>query len=309
MTELVNPAQAQRVLVHNKHFMQIDALDSLGLRANSQSFEPEETALCKKLIGSGDRVLDIGANIGYYTLLFCDLVAPGGGVTAIEPDSQNFEILRDNLQMQVADGTATLHQLAVGNTEQTATLFRAAENTGMHRMYPSVCCVAGSAEVRVIRGDSLALAPLNFIKIDIEGYEPFALQGFAQTLKQSPQVKILSEFSPLSIIEARFSPVAFLKSMRDQGFHLVAQQRQTWTQISYEDITRPLEAIPDLAIAEFERTLKASDGTQAITDHCIAFLTRHAYPRPIVENLLFVAPGAWLSVCNALGIEMGAALR
>ncbi|MEO7106284.1 MAG: FkbM family methyltransferase, partial [Rhodoferax sp.] len=206
-------------------------------------------------------------------------------------------------------GTAKLHQLAVGNAEQKATLFRAAENTGMHRMYPSVCCVAGSSEVSVIRGDSLALAPLDFMKIDIEGYEPFALQGFAETMKQSPQMKILCEFSPLSIIEARFSPVVFLNSLRDQGFHLVAHQGHAWTQITYEDITQHLEAIPDVAIVEFEKTLKASDGNQAIADHCVAFLTRHAYPRPIVENLLFVAPSAWPSVCNKLGIEMGAALN
>lgn len=49
--------------------------------------------------------------------------------------------------------------------------------------------------------DDLGLAPLECIKIDIEGFEPQALRGLLQTLQDSPRVKILSEFSPLSIME------------------------------------------------------------------------------------------------------------
>ena len=302
MTEVLNSTE-HPVLVHNKHLMRVDALDSLSLRANSGIFESEETALCKQLIHCGDRVLDIGANIGYYTLLFCDLVSPKGLVAAIEPDSNNFEILKHNLRKQTADGIVSLHQLALGNKEQKAQLFRAEENTGMHRMYASVCCGPESSEVSVIQGDSLALAPLDFIKIDIEGYEPFALQGLCSTLKQSPRVKILCEFSPLSLLEAGYSPVLFLQEMDDLGFYLVAQEQQAWKQMDYQEIVRALQRIPASAIAEFESSLRRADGNQAITEKGMSFLKQHAYPRPILENLLFVAPDAWQSVCKVLNIK------
>ena len=302
MTDILDSTE-HPVLVHNKHLIRVDALDSLGLRANSGIFESEETALCKQLIHCDDRVLDIGANIGYYTLLFCDLVSPNGMVAAIEPESNNFEILKHNLCKQTTDGIVSLHQLALGNKEQKAQLFRAEENTGMHRMYASVCCGTESSEVSVIQGDSLALAPLDFIKIDIEGYEPFALQGLGNTLKQSPKLKILCEFSPLSLLEAGYSPVLFLQEMRDLGFYLVAWEQQAWKQTDYHEIVRALQRIPALAIAEFENSLRHADGNQAIAEKGMSFLRQHAYHRPILENFLFVAPGAWQSVCKTLNIK------
>lgn len=302
MTELLDSTE-HPVLIHNKHLIRIDALDSLGLRANSGIFECEETALCKQLIQCNDRVLDVGANIGYYTLLFCDLVSTNGVVVAIEPDNNNFEILKHNLRKQAANGIASLHQLGLGHKEQKAQLFRAEENTGMHRMYASVCCSAESSEVSVIQGDSLALAPLDFIKIDIEGYEPFALQGLCSTLKQSPKLKILCEFSPLSLLEAGYSPALFLQEMRDLGFYLVSQEQQAWKQTDYHEIVQALQRIPASAIIEFENTLRHADGNQAIAEKGISFLRQHAYHRPILENLLFVAPGAWQSVCKILNIK------
>jgi FkbM family methyltransferase len=291
------------VLVHDKHLIRVDALDSLGLRARNGIFEPEEIALCKQLIHCGDRVLDIGANIGYHTVLFCDLVFPNGSVTAIEPDSENFGILKSNLRQQAADGIVSLHQLALGSKEEKAQLFRAEENTGMHRMYASVCCGAESFEVSVIQGDSLALAPLDFIKIDIEGYEPFALLGLRGTLKQSPKLKILCEFSPLSLLEAGYSPVTFLHEMRDLGLHLLVLEGQSWRQMDYSEMTQALERIPALAIAEFGNSLRQADGNQAITEKSVSFLRQHAYSRPILENVLFVAPDAWQSVCKTLNVK------
>jgi FkbM family methyltransferase len=304
MAEVSEPTE-DYVVVHSNHLIKIDALDSLGLRANSGIYESEETNLCKQLIHKGDRVLDVGANIGYYTLLFGDLVSPDGFVSAIEPDSENFELLVNNVKIPLALGLTEVHNLALGNKEHAAPLFRAIENTGMHRMYSSVCCGDGFTEVQVIRGDSLELAPLDFLKIDIEGYEPFALQGLIQTIKQSPQLKILCEFSPLSILEAKYSPVAFLNEMQDLGFKLVAHvQQQGWQQINYEDITQSLHRIPSLAIDEFEKKLKFSDGNRVIAEECVAFLTQHAYPRPILENLLFIASSAWQSVSSTLNIEV-----
>ena len=56
-------------------------------------YEPSETALMPQLITPGDTVLDIGANIGYFTILASRLVGPEGHIFAFEPEAKNFYVL------------------------------------------------------------------------------------------------------------------------------------------------------------------------------------------------------------------------
>lgn len=288
------------VCIHQRHLIITDELDSLGLRANNGIFEPNETQLCQKLIRSGDRVLDIGANIGYYTLLFCDLVSLEGHVWAFEPDAQNFHYLQHNLTNPLVKGVVSLYSVALGESLGKARLYHAIQNTGMHRLYASACCSNEYYEVSVITGDSLALAPVNFIKIDIEGYEPYALQGLTETIKNSPEIKILCEFSPLSIWEAGFHPVLFLEHMQKLGFHLLVQSDDTWVNCTFEQMITALQLIPDVAVSEFISHQAQIENTQTIVENVQAFLVHHGYDRPLLENVLFVAPAAWSTVCTAL---------
>lgn len=244
---------------YDRHLIQAGALDSL--LANNEIFEPEDTALCQQLIMCGDRVLDIGANSGYFTLLFCELVSPGGFVSAIEPDRENFEILQANLCKQEANGIVSLH----------------------------------------MKDDTLE-TPLDFIKINITGHKPFALQGLASTLKQSPQLKILCKFSPFSLREAAYSPVEFLKEMCTLGFHLLVKDQQTWKEMDFTEITEAFQHIQPVALTEF--FIKHTDSEQASLDgQAVSFLEQHDYQRPVLENFLFVAPGAWQTVCTTLAIN------
>ena len=61
-------------------------------------FEPFETHLLRREIRPGDVVLDIGANIGYYTIQFAHLVGARGKVVAFEPDSVNFNLLEQSVK-------------------------------------------------------------------------------------------------------------------------------------------------------------------------------------------------------------------
>jgi FkbM family methyltransferase len=304
MKSLATKSDEQPVQVHCNHFIEVDAADSLALRANHGVFEPDETMLCRQLINCGDRVLDIGANIGYYTLLFTDLVSPHGYVIAIEPDQQNFSYLQRNLADQVADGIASLHLVALGNDR----LFRFDENAGINHLYASVCRSEESTEVSVIKGDSLGLAPLDFIKIDVKGYEPAVLHGLADTLKQSHKLKILCEFSPLSLWEAGFSPIDFLKEMQAYGFHLLIKDKHAWQVGSFDEMILALQQIPASAVTQFISNLNRADGNHAISQQVAAFLEHHGYRRPLLENILFVAPGAWRTVLTTLGLDQTAGM-
>ena len=82
------------------HKMFLDSEDSLNLSING-IYEENETALIKKEIEQGNIVLDIGANIGYYTLIVAKLVGKNGKVFAFEPDPTNFALLKKILKLMV----------------------------------------------------------------------------------------------------------------------------------------------------------------------------------------------------------------
>lgn len=81
------------------HKMFLDCKDSLNLSINNGIYEEFETNIVKEEIKKGDIVLEIGANIGYYTLIFAKLVGEKGKVFAFEPDPTNFALLKKNIEI------------------------------------------------------------------------------------------------------------------------------------------------------------------------------------------------------------------
>ncbi len=250
-----------------------DTANNLQLRIDHDGFEQEKIMLCQQLINCGDRVLDIGANTGRYTLLFSDLVSPGGSVTAIEPDQDNFLCLQRNLAHQVATGTVRVHQIALGD-DRLSNLF--------------------------FEHDSFELEALDFIKIGVSGHEPIVLRSLAAILKRSPKLKVLCEFSPVTLWAAGFSPPAFLEEMRAYGFRLIVQDKQEWCEGTFDEIEQALKLIPPSAVAVFISNLKSSGTIQDMNRQAAVFLEQYAYPRPLLENILLVADGAWRTVGNTL---------
>ncbi|MGZ4990525.1 MAG: FkbM family methyltransferase, partial [Methylobacter sp.] len=264
----------------------VDSADSLEI-AKTGIFEPVETALAQALIKPGDRVLDIGANIGYYTALFADWVGPSGIVNAIEPDPDNFAILDANTQDFQKTDRVRLHALALGAATGTARLFHSKDNIGMHRLYDSICCDESFMEVTVCCGDDFALTPLDFIKIDIEGYEIFALQGLSNTLDESPNVKILCEFSPLSMMEAGVQPVKWLEWIEDHGFSAIAYNGTLWSPLEHNQLKQDLNCLSKLDFIALTSELR-NHSNASIADAAVKAATECGYPRAILENLLLV---------------------
>ncbi len=283
------PAKPEQRLVNlfNGRSLFIDPNDTLGL--SSGIFEPQETALCRDLIKPGSRVLDVGANIGYYTVLFAEWVGPSGHVIAVEPDPANLELLLANTEDFRRNGRVSVQSVALGDQEGKSRLYQSRGNIGMHRLYPSVCCQNEWVEVSVRKGDSLGLAPLDFIKIDIEGYEPYALRGLAATLRASPKLSILAEFSPLAMIEGGSSPVEFLHWMGNLGFLPLAYDGKEWCQGACVDLLEATRCIENSGIDR--QTLLAemrSVDIQTQFARLTSVVQSIGYHRPLVENLLFM---------------------
>jgi len=204
----------------NKIFL--DSNDSLNLSFNSV-YEKLETDYIKKEIKEGDIVFDIGANIGYYTLLFAKLVGNTGKVFAFEPDPTNFAILKKNIETNGYQNV-TLIQKAISDKTAKIRLYLCNYNNGMHRIYDSTFC-DDSVEIESVRLDDFLDSivfdsMINFIKIDVEGAEFESLQGMKSILKKNISPKILLEFAPFALQECGYAPKNLLLFLKNLGFEL-----------------------------------------------------------------------------------------
>ena len=115
------------------HKMFLDSKDSLGLSIN-KIYEPFETDFVQKEIKRGDVVLDIGANIGYYTLILAKCVGKEGKVFAFEPEPNNFSLLKKNIQIN-GYKNVVLVQKAVSNKNEKLMMYLNKDNIGCHTIY------------------------------------------------------------------------------------------------------------------------------------------------------------------------------
>src|SRR3990167_6694466 len=104
------------------------------LIASTGQYEPYESKLLIKNIKDGDIVIDVGANIGYYTLLFAKKVGENGKVFAFEPDSASFAILEKNIKDNKFRNVEAFN-IALSDKQEDLSLFISSENLGDHRLY------------------------------------------------------------------------------------------------------------------------------------------------------------------------------
>lgn len=209
----------------------------------TKQYEPHVTRMLRSLLRSGDTFVDIGANLGYFTLLAARLVGDRGAVIAFEPNPENCRLLRRSLA-QNGIRNVHLHEKAVAESAQrlsfstsslhsNARILRPEELHGHEEWYDQVEAIA----LDDILGD--LVAEIALIKIDIEGAEPRAWQGM-QALLQRHRPIILTEYSP-DLIRATSAcePRSYLEQLW-QAHHIAIIKRSGKTQevTSVDDIVR-----------------------------------------------------------------------
>jgi FkbM family methyltransferase len=164
-------------------------------------------------------VLDIGANLGWYSLLLAKR-CPKARIHAFEPEPRNLGLLRDNLARNDIHNV-TVHAVAVAERSGAMQFFPYPDkNMGRHSLVP----MAGLTPIEVqvvaiddfLREQRIDPASIDFVKIDVEGYELPALQGARTLLAARPT--ILAEFAPKYIRRAGADPAAMLQFLLDAGF-------------------------------------------------------------------------------------------
>lgn len=263
--------------------IETDDAEGFGLRG-SAPFEPEVLHALRQCIQPGSVVLDIGANVGYFTAHMSKLVGSAGLVHAFEPEPRNFSLLRSNVATNHLQNVV-LHHMALGDREDTGVLHISDFSGGMHRLYPSNCCGDSKIEVPIRRLDSMfSPRQISVIKIDVEGFEPFVLSG-AQNLLEGQDVKIISEYCPPAMLEAGASLVKFLEQLIQWGFQayepsgahlewaILLQDARKWEEFGRERLFAACKEKSNPEIAAFVEQ-EAS---------------RLGCTRPYIENLVFRA--------------------
>jgi FkbM family methyltransferase len=217
-----NNILGQQLRFHPKdRVLTTDALSKDG-------FERYELELFQALLQPGDVVLDIGANIGYYTTVAAAQVGAQGHVYAFEPDRENLAVLTDNLHFN-DHSNVTIVPSGVAAQKGQVQLYLCEDNRGDHRLYPVAEESRASYVVETIALDTFwagvpPRSPLprpTMVKMDIQGFEYFALQGMQQYIQQTPDLILFTEFWPHALAEAGVrSPRVYFQALKDLDLEL-----------------------------------------------------------------------------------------
>ena len=177
--------------------------------------ERDEYALLKRSIKPGNTVIDIGANIGVFTRFMARLTGNGGLVHAFEPDSRNFSLLA---KLTRKYSNAKVHHGAISDRTGVIELYISNDLNVDHRTYH----VDGNRvkqQVPCFSLDSFMEGrPVDFIKMDIQGYEYKALLGMKAILLNNPGCLLLTELWPCGLRQAGSSTRLVIELLQECGY-------------------------------------------------------------------------------------------
>jgi FkbM family methyltransferase len=191
------------------------------VRSGSLGFERLQAQLIKDALKPSMKVLDIGANIGYYTLMVARALRGTGQVYAFEPEPFNFRLLAANVKIN-GYNNVTLIRKAVCDSNREVTLFRDLDFSGGHSLWrdnvnhPSIV-----EHVSATTLDSFAenIQKVDMIKMDIEGAEGRAIRGGEKLLKEQHPALFI-EISPRLLRHAGDDHRDLIELLESWGYKL-----------------------------------------------------------------------------------------
>lgn len=214
------PQQEAIGLVHG-HKMWFSPGSECYLDMTRGTWEPEVTRLFESLLQPGMVVVDLGAHIGYFTLLAARKVGSTGKVYAFEPAPSNYALLVRNIALNGYDNIVPV-QKAVSNQPGTATFYIHPNQVG-HSFYPETLGRSKTAiTVETTTLDQFLAEqgwpPVQMVKMDIEGAEPAALAGMTEVLTRCKDLWLIFEYIPRILLRAGEDPRQLLEKVRGLGF-------------------------------------------------------------------------------------------
>ncbi|WP_326610869.1 FkbM family methyltransferase [Streptomyces scopuliridis] len=211
-------------------------------------WEPHMTRWLQSRLGPGDTFIDVGANIGYYSVLASGLVGDEGQVVAIEASPDFHRKLLQQVQLNEC-GNVRAVNAAVSDSHRTLTFVLASSaNMGANSIVPYDGPAESSFEIEAVPLMELLgpdeIARARVIKIDVEGAEGPVVRGMVPILdKLRPDVEITIEVTPDRMAQLGDSAEELLTTMRDHGFN-VYRLANDYAPESYPSALRGKPVVP-----------------------------------------------------------------
>jgi len=151
-------------------------------------WDPALTRFIQRTLSPNDVFIDVGAHVGYFTLLASRRVGPGGTVLSIEPNPFALEQLRENIERNNLHNVLVVHT-ACGESRNVVKLYLHAEsNSSMASLYTSSAVASTAIDVPSTSLDDLCrdrgIRRVRLVKVDVEGAEVFVLRGMKRIMRE-----------------------------------------------------------------------------------------------------------------------------
>jgi len=202
-------------------------------RNYSDEHEPEVFEYLRNAIRPGETIIEVGANVGIFTVLLARWIAPHGHVFAFEPAPEARAALKDHLALNHIERFVTLVSEAVGGKRGFADFYidgASGQNTlsTVHSRIPTAKRISVPVNTLDAFCTENNLKP-SLIKIDVEGFEHLVLQGALQTL-MSERPRVVVEFHPMLWEETGATPIEIQNLLQTARYKCrgLSGQRDIW---------------------------------------------------------------------------------
>lgn len=185
--------------------------------------EYDKVKFVKDWLKDGGNVIDVGANIGFYTVIFSKLVGKNGKVYAFEPDIKNYKLLRliTNKRKNVVS-----YRMAVADKQGSIKLYKSPFHNTDHHTF-NIGEKRNYVKVKVSNLDKIFSDRESFtlIKIDVQGFDYHVLTGAKAIIKRSGRIALIGEMWPYALTRAGIDPVKYIDLINSLGFKFVQKNK------------------------------------------------------------------------------------
>jgi FkbM family methyltransferase len=204
--------------------MRFDFRDQIQRLTYFAIYDEDEIAFLRRTLREGDVFLDVGANVGYYSLVASQLVGPGM-VHAFEPIPENRGVLRETVERN-GIGNIVICPMAVGNSRGTIGLYVGAEDLG-NSGWASIVPAQRRRSVVFVNTVTLdayiaaqGIQRVRLVKIDVEGSEPGVIAGMARLIDGDAAPDILCEVNPWLLGQQGLDSTSITKPLAAAGYEI-----------------------------------------------------------------------------------------
>jgi FkbM family methyltransferase len=236
LAEVVVPRTGNRdALIFGSTFS-LDMSDYIQRHMYAGSFEREESGIVRKMLRPGMTFVDVGANVGYYTALAAQLVGRNGFVFAFEPSEYGFPRLSSMIEINGLTCARAI-KCALADVAGEGLLFGAVDED-ICDIHTATMVPNDNPRRAVVRtetldrmAEQLNIKQIDFLKIDVDGFEPVVLKGAATLIANGRISNIMLECAEYWFKRMNTSTVEIVEDLRSKGFSRISRIERSGSEV------------------------------------------------------------------------------